>query len=175
MGGGERWTLAPSAAGAIPVAFLGLTLLTRFGNAVYWSGLAGGVMLAGLFVLPLLYTLPGGRALWSRHRGWLLVAVEAVRIAVLGVPWAGSGAEIITWMLVATANTGIAFFGLVRLSDMVTALHAARTELADLAVARERRWSAERLRSAIGGLPERCQTGDHLGVHAALWGGFNLL
>jgi two-component system sensor histidine kinase DesK len=33
---------------------------------------------------------------------------------------------------------------------MVTALHAARTELADLAVARERRWSAERLRSAIG-------------------------
>jgi hypothetical protein len=53
-------------------------------------------------------------------------------------------------MLVAPVTTGLAFFGLVRSTDMAAALNAARTELADLAVARERRWSAERLREAIG-------------------------
>jgi two-component system sensor histidine kinase DesK len=197
--GGGRAALAPWVARVIPLAFLGLTLLTRFSNAVYWSGIAGGVVLVVLFVLPLLYTVPRGRVLWAHHCGWLLmgqavltyaplavfgqdwiniapgllvglvllavapprswllfgavVVVEAVRIVVLGIPWPGSDAAIITWMLAAPAGTGMAFFGLVRLADMVTALHAARTELADLAVTQERRWSADRLRAA---------TGDHL-------------
>ncbi|GAB3413333.1 hypothetical protein GCM10027569_32330 [Flindersiella endophytica] len=179
-----------------PVAFLGLTLLTRFGNAVYWGGLAGGAMLAALFVLPLLYAIPRGRTLWARHRGWLLAVqlvltyaplavlgqhwinagagllaglvlltlaapgswllfgaiavVEAVRIAVLGIPWDGPKAAFYTWMLVAPVVTGLAFFGLVRLGDLVVALRAARTELAELAVTAERQWSADRLRTAIG-------------------------
>jgi hypothetical protein len=41
-------------AGAILAAFLWLIL-------VYWSGVAGGVVLAGLFVLPLLAVAPRGR------------------------------------------------------------------------------------------------------------------
>ncbi|MEV1167899.1 histidine kinase [Nonomuraea sp. NPDC049784] len=193
---GGRTAPAPRLAAVIPAAFLCLTLFTRFGNAVYWSGLAGGMVLAGLFVLPMLYTVPRGRRLWTRHRdmllavqagltyaplavfgqnwiniapallvglllvtvnrpgAWLLsgavLAGEAVRIAVLGVPWPGSGVAIIIWMLVAPANTGLAFFGLVRLADMVTALHQARTELADLAIKQERRRSAEHLRTIIG-------------------------
>jgi hypothetical protein len=65
--GGGRAGLAPRLAGAIPAAFLWLTLVTRFSNAVHWSGLAGGVVLAGLFVLPLLYPVPRGRALSARH------------------------------------------------------------------------------------------------------------
>lgn len=195
-GGDGREDLAPRLAAVFPVAFLGLTLLTRFGNAVYWSGPAGGAVLAALFVLPLLYAIPPARTAWTRSRGrllalqafltyaplvvfgqhwvnagsgllaglllltlrpprsWLLfaavLAAEAVRIAVLGIPWQGPDGEFVTWMLVAPVTTGLAFFGLVRLTDMVAALHGARTDLADLAVTRERRRSAERLRAAIG-------------------------
>jgi hypothetical protein len=90
--GGERDVLrfAP----VIAVAFLGLTLLTRLGNAVYWSGLAGGAVLAGLFVLPLLYAVPPRRALWVRRGGWLL-AIQAVLtyapLAVFGLAWINAG------------------------------------------------------------------------------------
>ncbi|WP_163510531.1 sensor histidine kinase [Fodinicola acaciae] len=192
----ERLTPAYRLVQVLPVAFLGLTLLTRLGNAIYWSGPGGGAVLAALFVLPLLYAVPLGRAFWARHAGWLLavqamltyaplavfgqrwinaaagllaglllltvraprswplfgavVVVEAARIAVLGIPWNGPKSAFYTWMLVAPVVTGLALFGLVRPADLVATLRAARTELAELAVAAERRWSADRLRTAIG-------------------------
>lgn len=192
----ERLTPAYRLVQVLPVAFLGLTLLTRLGNAVYWSGPGGGAVLVALFVLPLLYAVARGRAFWTRHGAWLLavqavltyaplavfgqrwvnaaagllaglvlltvrtprswvlfggiVVVEAVRIGALGIPWAGPKSAFYVWMLVAPVVTGLALFGLVRLADLVAALRAAKTELADLAVAAERRWSADRLRTAIG-------------------------
>src|SRR2546430_1050631 len=89
----------------LPVAFLGLTLLTRFGNAVYWSGLGGGAVLVALFALPLLYTAPLGRALWSRHRGWLL-AVQAILtyapLVVFGQHWINAAAGLLAGLLLLT-------------------------------------------------------------------------
>ena len=40
-------------------------------------GYAGEALVAALFVLPLLYTVPWGRAIWQRHTWWLLT-VQAV-------------------------------------------------------------------------------------------------
>src|SRR5256885_2143440 len=94
-GHGKRVTPAHRLVLAFPVAFLGLTLLTRFGNAVYWSGLAGGAVLAALFVLPLLYAVPPGRALWARHLGWLLAAQAILTyapLAVFGQHWINAAA-----------------------------------------------------------------------------------
>ncbi len=47
-------------------------------------------------------------------------------------------------------NTAVTLFGLVRLADLVTDLHATQTELAALAVSQQCLRSASRLREAIG-------------------------
>jgi two-component system, NarL family, sensor histidine kinase DesK len=71
---GGRAALAPRLTWAIPVFFLCLLLPAGVGIAAYWAGPAAGVLAAAAFALPLLYAVPRGRALWARHRGWLLAA-----------------------------------------------------------------------------------------------------
>jgi two-component system sensor histidine kinase DesK len=194
---GKRVTLTPRLAWAVPAGFLCLLVPARTGVAVdAGNGAAGAGMAVALFALPLLYTVPRGRAVWERHKWWLLatqavltylpflvfgqtwivglsgllgglvlltvrgplswlvfvtvVAVEGVlRIGVFGI-YPAAGAQYYTWVFVVPIDMGLPLFGLVRLSDLVADLHAARTELAGLAVTRERLQAAARLRTAIG-------------------------
>jgi two-component system, NarL family, sensor histidine kinase DesK len=187
--------VAPRFAWAFATAFLCLILPVRSAFASYWAGLAGVAVAAALFVLPLLYTVPRTRPVWTRRRGWLLAAqavltylpfavfgqdwvvslsgllggllllttrapvswlsfgaVLAVdgllRVGVLPVP--GASLSLTASVFIVPVSMALALFGLVRLADLVTDLHATRTELADLAVGRQRVRSASRLREAIG-------------------------
>jgi two-component system, NarL family, sensor histidine kinase DesK len=107
--------------------------------AVGLSGLLGGL---------LLLTLPA-RVSWVLFIA--LVALEAVlRLGVFGV-YPEGGAQFISWVFIVPVDMALPLYGLVRLSDLVTELHAARTELAALAVTRERVQAVARLRAAIGG------------------------
>ncbi|MEV6844427.1 histidine kinase [Actinoplanes sp. NPDC051411] len=77
---------------AFPVAFLCLMLPPRVGVAYELGiGNAGAAMVVALFVLPLLYTVPWGRAIWARHVWWLL-SVQAVLtclpFVLFGQKWA---------------------------------------------------------------------------------------
>jgi hypothetical protein len=72
------------------IAVLGLLLLSRVG-AVLTDGQAGQVpFTVALFVLPLLYAVPGTRRLLGRHR-WPVLAVQGVLtwvpFAVFGGRW----------------------------------------------------------------------------------------
>ncbi|MGI5125345.1 sensor histidine kinase [Pseudonocardia sp. CA-107938] len=88
------------------------------------------------------------RAPWS----WLLFA--AIGAAELGLrlrvglpvdpPVTGAG-----WVIITYLNSGLMIFGLARLGDMVARLDAARSELADAAVTRQRLATADRLRAVV--------------------------
>jgi two-component system, NarL family, sensor histidine kinase DesK len=200
-GPGQRGDLAPRFAWTFAAAFLCLVLPARLAFAVYWAGPAGVALATATFVLPLLYTLPRGRTVWARHRGWLLaaqavltylpfavfgpdwivplsgllgglllltvgapaswilfaavLAVEGVlRIGVLPLPVAVPLVDrlwVTVWLIFTVpVNTALALFGLVRLGDLVTDLHATQTGLAALAAIQQRLRSASRLREAIG-------------------------
>ncbi len=184
----------PRGAGPYAAAFLCLVLPARLASAALPGGPAGAALAAALFVLPLLYTVPRGRAVWARHRNWLLAGQTVLTFlpfAVLGPDWAalfsgllgglllltvpapaswilfgaavaveqmlrillptpGQSLPVTAWTLVVSVNTAVTVFGLVRLADLVTDLRATRTELAALAVTRQRLRSADRLREAIG-------------------------
>ena len=60
---------AARVAWAFAAVFLGLVLPVRLSNAAYWTGPAGVAVTTALFVLPVLYTVPRGRAAWARYRG----------------------------------------------------------------------------------------------------------
>jgi two-component system sensor histidine kinase DesK len=75
------------------------------------------------------------------------VADLAVRFAV-GLPDVNPDVAP-TWVLIAYADSGIALYGLVRLSEMAAALHATRSDLVDAAVAYQRLAGARRLRAAV--------------------------
>jgi len=107
-----------------------------------WAqGVAG--LLAGLVLL----TLPG-RLSWPLA-GLLLVADVAVRAGLVGLPWAPAWSGAL-WVVVVFMDDGLVFFGLVRLSDLVTELQSARGRFAELAVARERLQASEDLQAAVG-------------------------
>lgn len=194
-GAGRRGALAPRFAWAFAAAFLCLTLPTRLAFAAYWEGLAGVAVATALFALPLLYTIPRTRTVWTRHRGWLLAAQAVLTylpFAVFGPDWVvamsgllgglllltvgapaswalfaavlaveavlrialpppGVPLPLTVWLVfTAPLNQALALFGLVRLSDLITDLHATQTELAALAVTQQRLRSASRLREGIG-------------------------
>jgi two-component system sensor histidine kinase DesK len=191
---GQRGGPAPRFAWAFAAAFLCLVLPARSAIAAQWAGPAGVAATGALFVLPLLYAVPRGRLLWTRHRGWLLaaqavltylpfvifgpdwvvglsgllaglllltlaapaswvlfaavLAVEGVlRVVVLPPP--GAPLALTAWAFIVPVNTALALFGLARLADLVTDLHATQTELAALAVTQQRLRSASHLRAAI--------------------------
>ncbi|MEJ3653260.1 histidine kinase [Actinomycetes bacterium KLBMP 9759] len=125
-------------------ALLGLQLVLSFAPfALFGGDWPGGVVgpLGGLLLLTLRAPL-----------GWMLflatgVADLAVRIAV-GLPPVPPHAAA-PWVVITYLDTALALYGLVRLTDMATALHATRSELADSAVTHQRLTGARRLRAAV--------------------------
>jgi two-component system, NarL family, sensor histidine kinase DesK len=99
--------------------------------------------LAGLVLL----TLPSP-ASW-RLFAVLAAAEEAVRVGLVGLPYAPA-LSAAAWTLIAFAINALVLFGLARLADLVATVHAARGELADVAITAERLRAADSLRLAIG-------------------------
>jgi two-component system sensor histidine kinase DesK len=187
---------ASQRAGAIAVAVLCTVLVAKLAGA-FASDAAGQVpFIVALFVLPLLYAVPGTRPLLARYTwpllavqavltyvpfalfggqwaqgvagllaglvlltlpgrlswplaGLLLVADVAVRVGLVGLPWAPAWSGAL-WVVVVFVDDGLVFFGLVRLSDLVAELQSARGRFAELAVARERLQAAKDLQAAVG-------------------------
>jgi two-component system, NarL family, sensor histidine kinase DesK len=109
-----------------------------------WQVGVGG-LLAGLVLLTV-----AGLASWL-VAGALLAADVAVRAGIVGLPigfahaWSGA-----LWAAVAFTDLGLAFFGIVRLAQLVGELQQARSQAEGLAVAAERLKMAEELQSAVG-------------------------
>jgi two-component system, NarL family, sensor histidine kinase DesK len=89
------------------------------------TGLLGGLVLLAV----------SAPATWLVF-GALAVADGAIRAGLVGLPAGRPGASAVVWSLVAFVDEGFALFGLARLADMVEKVHAARGELADLAISR---------------------------------------
>ena len=83
----------------------------------------------------------------------LAAADLAVRVAVVGLPLAGTPAApaLGVWAVIAFVLDALILFGLARLADLIAAVHAARDELAEAAVTAERLRAADSLRAAVGG------------------------
>jgi two-component system sensor histidine kinase DesK len=87
---------------------------------------------------------------------WFVTAILAAIEAAL---WSGVVVELpnqptvpaAVWAMIAFAFDALILFGLARLADLITAVHAARNELAEAAVTAERVRAADSLRAAIGG------------------------
>jgi two-component system, NarL family, sensor histidine kinase DesK len=115
---------------------------------------------AGLVYLPFLQY---GQE-WVSRPGFLAGSVLLVLNAAVAMPlsalvvastgWiqyqlTGSGTDV-AYTAVSTVITGLVVFGLTRLTNLVTELHAARNELAQLAVAKERLRFARDLHDLLG-------------------------
>jgi two-component system sensor histidine kinase DesK len=87
---------------------------------------------------------------------WFVTAILAALEAAL---WSGMVVELpsqsatlaAVWAMIAFVFDALILFGLARLADLITAVHAARNELAEAAVTAERVRAADSLRAAIGG------------------------
>jgi two-component system sensor histidine kinase DesK len=150
-----RWYLALLAIQSV----LTFAPLALFG--ALWPGGVGGP-LGGLLLLTLRAPL-----------SWVLfVAAGAADLALrfaFELP-PGNPSMMPTWVLIAYADSGIALYGLVRLSEMAAALQATRSDLVDGAVAHQRLAGARRLRAAVvDRLDEvvRCAAGALTGVDTA--------
>jgi two-component system sensor histidine kinase DesK len=120
-------------------------VLTYLQFAVFGNGWVAGVsgLLGGLVLLTV-----------AAPASWLLYAALMMAEAVL---WTALGgypflyiASGTVYLLIAYVNDSLLLFGLGWLADMVAKVHAARDELAGLAVTRERLHAAEALQSAVG-------------------------
>ena len=109
-----------------------------------WQVGVGG-LLAGLVLL----TVPGWVS-WLAA-GSLLAADVAVRAGIVGLPvgiragWAAA-----LWAAVAFTDLGLAFFGVIRLAQLVGELQEAQDQHTELAVAAERLQATGELQSAVG-------------------------
>jgi two-component system, NarL family, sensor histidine kinase DesK len=87
---------------------------------------------------------------------WFVTAILAALEAAL---WSGVVVELpnqptapaAVWAMIAFVLDALILFGLARLANLITAVHAARDELAEAAVTAERVRAADSLRAAIGG------------------------
>jgi len=81
---------------------------------------------------------------------WFVAAILAALEVAMWLPHqvATVGAA---WAVTAFVFDALVLFGLARLTDLITAVHAARDELAEAAVTAERVKAADSLRAAIGG------------------------
>ena len=92
----------------------------------------------------------------SSPASWFAAAVLAALEAAL---WSGMAVELqsqtttvaAVWAIFAFVLDALILFGLARLANLITAVHAARNELAEAAVTAERVRAADSLRAAIGG------------------------
>ena len=112
----RRWGMlaAQAAATYLPLIVIGKE----------WGSMGG--FLAGSVLL-----LVPGRAAW--------VLFTAVVASMLVYPLRlGLGSDVVAYLMVSTFYTGLVVFGLSRLSQVIRYVHAARDELAQLAVVRER-------------------------------------
>jgi len=86
---------------------------------------------------------------------WFVAAILAALEAAL---WSGAVVELTrqpttqaaVWAMIAFVYDMLVLFGLARLADLITAVHAARDELAEAAVTAERVRAADSLRTATG-------------------------
>lgn len=162
--GNVGWRLVPFVAALFVLPFLYVMPVTRhlWTNHRYWLlGIQAVLTYAPFGVFGANWTtgvtgLLGGLVLLTVAApfSWLLfgtlIAVEGViRIGLVGLP-AHVGRSAFVFVLVAYVDEGLALFGLARLADLVARVHAAREELADLAIGRERLRAAETMRSAVG-------------------------
>jgi two-component system, NarL family, sensor histidine kinase DesK len=110
-----------------------------------WQVGVGG-LLAGLVLL----TVPG-LVSWLAA-GSLLAADVAVRAGVVGLPLLGGvpGWPRALWAAAAFTDLGLAFFGVIRLVQLVGELQQAQDQQAGLAVAAERLQAAGELQTAVG-------------------------
>ena len=114
--------------------------LTYVPFALFGTNWAPSGWLAGLVLL----TVPSPAS-------WFVAAIlaaleEAMWAGVLGLPYQPAA----LWAMFAFVFDALILFGLARLADLVTAVHAARDELAETAVTAERVRAADSLRAAIG-------------------------
>jgi two-component system sensor histidine kinase DesK len=118
-----------------------LTYLPFAWFGTYW---APSGWLAGLVLLTM-----------SSPTSWFVAAILAALEAAI---WSGTVVQLANqpstaaavWAMIAFAYDALVLFGLGRLADLVTAVHAARDELAEAAVTAERVRAADSLRAAIG-------------------------
>jgi signal transduction histidine kinase len=117
-------------------------------------------LLAALTCLPLLQfgvlwisvpTLLSGTALFvlPRAAAWPVFFAVVAGTSGLFLRWVGANWEFHYW-IVASATVGLEVYGLLRLGRLVSELHAAREELAEVVVARERLRFAEELHDLLG-------------------------
>ena len=119
--------------------------LTYLPFAWFGANWAPSGWLAGLVLL----TVP-----WPAS--WFVAAILAALEAAM---WSGAVVELAhqpttpaaVWAMIAFVFDALVLFGLARLADLITAVHAARDELAEAAVTAERVRAADSLRAAIGG------------------------
>ena len=118
--------------------------LTYLPFAWFGANWAPSGWLAGLVLL----TIPSPAS-------WFVTAVLAALEAAL---WSGMLVELpsqsitvaAVWAMFVFVFDALILFGLARLADLITAVHAARNELAEAAVTAERVGAADSLRAAIG-------------------------
>ena len=119
--------------------------LTYLPFAWFGANWAPSGWLAGLVLL----TIPSPAS-------WFVTAILAALETAL---WSGMVVELpsqsttvaAVWAMFAFVFDALILFGLARLADLITAVHAARNELAEAAVTAERVRAADSLRAAIGG------------------------
>ncbi|RKS96951.1 two-component system sensor histidine kinase DesK [Streptomyces sp. 3211.6] len=108
--------------------------LTLFGWE--WGGMAGFLAASVLLLTPV-------------RVGWILYA--AITLSMVGYPVIlGMGVNDTAYFAIATALTGLVVYGLSTLSRLIVALHAARAELARVAVSNERLRFAQDLHDLLG-------------------------
>lgn len=157
----DAWAIAISFVYTAALLVLQLAYFSRYKPSPRppWSYVAL-VGQAGLVYLPLLQY---GEA-WVSRPGFLAgsvllvlrpaVAMPMFALIVASMGWVqgelSGSANDIAYTSVSTIITGLVVFGLTRLTNLVTELHAAREELAQLAVAKERLRFARDLHDLLG-------------------------
>jgi two-component system sensor histidine kinase DesK len=101
-----------------------------------WVGLPGFLAGSALVVMPLPF-------------GWITTGFVVLSMAFTQAAYSGR-AEDVVYITLSTTLTALLVYGLTRLATLVTELHAAREELAKMAVARERLRFARDLHDLLG-------------------------
>ncbi|MGW0480625.1 sensor histidine kinase [Nonomuraea sp. NPDC003214] len=86
----------------------------RASFAAFWAGPGGVITTVMLFLLPLLYTIPRGRVLWSRYRGPLLAAQAALTylpFLVFGPDWVAAVSGLLGGLILLTVRYPLSWLG----------------------------------------------------------------